>query len=130
MAPGTGLLRGIPVRQHIRAGIRVFVGRYVCYFALCRVIIAHTGVGWTGNILQLFARDNWDFVRDVVETYGPVAKLQLFLGVSVFLLSIAPALIQLPSSQTKWLHVYDPKALHSVFVKDQDHFDRGPVALA
>ena len=70
----------------------------LCCFTLCKSIIAHTGVGWTGNILQLFARDNWDFVRDVVETYGPVAKLQLFLGVSVFLLSIVPPLIQLPSS--------------------------------
>ena len=78
----------------------------------------------------MFARDNREFVKNVVETYGPVAKLQLFLGVGIFNSVHDVGTHVTPRFQTKLLHVYDPKALHSVFVKDQDHFDRGVVALA
>ncbi len=31
---------------------------------------------------QLFARDNKEFLTNYIETYGPVAKLHSFLGVS------------------------------------------------
>ena len=30
-------------------------------------------------------------------------------------------------AKTKLLHLYDPKALYSVFIKDQDIFERGEV---
>ena len=35
-----------------------------------------------GNVLQLFEHNNWNFVKDLVETYGPIARFQSFLGVS------------------------------------------------
>ncbi|KAI0779694.1 cytochrome P450 [Fomes fomentarius] len=61
---------------------------------------------YSGNILQIFSDAHWDFVRKITETYGPVARLHGFIGARV-------------------LHVYDTKALHSIFVKDQDSYWRG-----
>ncbi|KAH9940534.1 cytochrome P450 [Epithele typhae] len=61
---------------------------------------------WAGHMLQLFDHNNWDFVRDMVETYGPAAKFQSFLG-------------------KKLLQIADPKAMHSILVKDQDSYSRG-----
>ncbi|KAI1791311.1 cytochrome P450 [Ganoderma leucocontextum] len=65
-----------------------------------------SGSLFSGNLAQLFARDNKEFLTNYIDTYGPVAKFHGFLG-------------------ARWLHVYDPKALHSVHVKDQDNYDRG-----
>ncbi|KAI0359963.1 cytochrome P450 [Trametes cingulata] len=59
-----------------------------------------------GNILQLMEHDNHDFVKHLVETYGTVAKIHGVLG-------------------ERWLHVYDPKAIHSVLVKDADRYGKG-----
>ncbi|KAM5542773.1 hypothetical protein V8D89_003734 [Ganoderma adspersum] len=61
---------------------------------------------FSGNMAQLFARDNTAFLTNYLETYGPVAKLHGFFG-------------------ARWIHVYDPKALHSVHVKDQESYHRG-----
>ena len=33
-------------------------------------------------------------------------------------------------SQKAWLHVYDPKALYHIFIKDQEKFYKGKLALA
>ncbi|KAI0806598.1 cytochrome P450 [Fomes fomentarius] len=54
-----------------------------------------------GNIHQLVDRHSSDWTRNFVETYGPVSKLYGPFG-------------------REWLHLADPKALHSVAVKDQD----------
>ncbi|KAI0713837.1 cytochrome P450 [Earliella scabrosa] len=59
---------------------------------------------FTGNLMQLFAHDSWDFTKDLIDTYGPVSK-------------------------TKMLHVYDPKALHAIVVKDQDVYVRDDEGL-
>ncbi|KAI0671637.1 cytochrome P450 [Trametes maxima] len=59
-----------------------------------------------GNMVQMMDRDNWNFVRNLVATYGPVSKVRGLLGEKV-------------------LHIYDPKALHSVLVKDAEHYSRG-----
>ncbi|KAM5541912.1 hypothetical protein V8D89_004222 [Ganoderma adspersum] len=55
----------------------------------------------TGNTLKLFDHDAWGYTDDLIQTYGPVSKLHSILG-------------------ARWLHVYDPKALHAIFVKDQE----------
>ncbi|KAI0070120.1 cytochrome P450 [Panus rudis PR-1116 ss-1] len=54
-----------------------------------------------GNLAQIFGnRFAWDFHREIIYKYGPVAKIHALLG-------------------SKMLYVYDPKALHSIIVKDQ-----------
>ncbi|RDX41926.1 cytochrome P450 [Lentinus brumalis] len=69
------------------------------------------GSVWAGNVLQIFNYDSWDFLRNLCETYGPVARVHGFFG-------------------SKWLHLYDTKALHSVFVKDQESYYRGAQTIA
>ncbi|KAI0651713.1 cytochrome P450 [Trametes meyenii] len=59
-----------------------------------------------GSALELMHRNNWRFLSNIVSTYGPVAKLHGPFG-------------------AKFLHVYDPKVIHSVLVKDADVFTRG-----
>ena len=34
-----------------------------------------------GNVKQLFARDAWDFQKELVETYGPVTRIHGFFRV-------------------------------------------------
>ena len=34
-----------------------------------------------GNIYQLVEHNSWDFHKHLIDTYGPVAKIQSFLGV-------------------------------------------------
>ncbi|KAM5541911.1 hypothetical protein V8D89_004221 [Ganoderma adspersum] len=65
----------------------------------------------TGNLLKLLDHDAWAYTNDLIQTYGPISKLHSFLG-------------------ARWLHVYDPRALHAIFVKDQekDIFTRDPVS--
>ncbi|KAI1788591.1 cytochrome P450 [Ganoderma leucocontextum] len=60
----------------------------------------------SGNMFQIFNHNSWKFVDDLVQTYGPLSKCHGFFG-------------------TRMLHIYDPKAMHSVYVKDQDNYYRG-----
>ncbi|KAI0368653.1 cytochrome P450 [Pilatotrama ljubarskyi] len=60
----------------------------------------------TGNLAQLLEHDNHDFVNNLVNTYGTVAKIHGPFG-------------------TRWLHVYDPRAIHSVLVKDVNQYGKG-----
>ncbi|KAM5540048.1 hypothetical protein V8D89_006188 [Ganoderma adspersum] len=64
----------------------------------------------SGSMFQIFNHNSWQFVDDLVQTYGPLAKLQGFFG-------------------TRMLHIYDPKAMHSIYVKDQDNYYRGEKAV-
>ncbi|KAI0713903.1 cytochrome P450 [Earliella scabrosa] len=66
---------------------------------------------WAGDVLKLLSQQHWEFARELIETYGPVAKLHNFFGAKV-------------------LHVYDTKALHSIFVKDQDSYYRGHAQIS
>ncbi|KAI0775295.1 cytochrome P450 [Trametes elegans] len=59
-----------------------------------------------GNASELFNHDNWGFMRRLVDTYGAVVRVRFVLG-------------------KRWLYVYDPKALHSILVKDQELYSRG-----
>ncbi|PIL33302.1 cytochrome P450 [Ganoderma sinense ZZ0214-1] len=67
---------------------------------------------FAGNLLKLVDHDAWSYTDDLIQTYGPVAKLHSLLG-------------------ARWLHVYDPRALHAIFVKDQEKeiFTRDPLAV-
>ncbi|KAM5539718.1 hypothetical protein V8D89_006531 [Ganoderma adspersum] len=65
----------------------------------------------TGNVFQFFNHNSWKFVDDFIETYGPVAKCHGFYG-------------------SRMLHVYDPKAMHNIYLKDQDNYSRGEKAMS
>ena len=81
---------------------------------------------------QLFARDNTAFLTNYIETYGPVAKIHGFFGASCRLYSknYSPRPDRRRSAlQARFIHTYDPKALHSVHVKDQESYDRGPQTI-
>ncbi|KAI0657108.1 cytochrome P450 [Cubamyces menziesii] len=58
-----------------------------------------------GHIFEVFGKKGWQFTRDVSETYGPVSKLRAFLG--------GPMLL-----------VHDPKALHSLLIKDAEFYPK------
>ncbi|KAI0754390.1 cytochrome P450 [Daedaleopsis nitida] len=59
----------------------------------------------TGNLPQLVNRQGMPFYRDLIENYGPVVRLQGAHG-------------------RKLLYVYDPRAMHSIVVKDQYNYEQ------
>ncbi|KAI0737376.1 cytochrome P450 [Daedaleopsis nitida] len=63
-----------------------------------------------GSLPEITGQGHWAFVDHLRKTYGPVAKIHSYFG-------------------ARWLHVYDTKALHSIFVKDQDSYYRGEQAV-
>ncbi|KAI0754104.1 cytochrome P450 [Daedaleopsis nitida] len=64
-----------------------------------------------GNMSQITGQGHWEFIENVRATYGPIMKFYSYFGV-------------------RWLHVYDTKALHSMFIKDQDSYYRGEQSIA
>ncbi|KAI0635838.1 cytochrome P450 [Trametes polyzona] len=58
-----------------------------------------------GNMSEMFTRNNWAFMQKLRDTYGPVTKINGFLG-------------------SRWLHVWDVRALHSILVKDAELFHK------
>ncbi|KAM5540029.1 hypothetical protein V8D89_006169, partial [Ganoderma adspersum] len=60
----------------------------------------------SGNMFQIFNHNSWKYIEGIAETYGPLARFQGFFG-------------------TRVLHIYDPKAMHSIYVKDQENYYRG-----
>ncbi|KAL1716274.1 cytochrome P450 [Schizophyllum commune] len=61
----------------------------------------------TGNFYQLFHPNAWGFHEKLAEEYGPIVRTTGLLG-------------------EKQLYVADPKALHSIIVKDQDVYEEHP----
>ncbi|KAJ6587448.1 cytochrome P450, partial [Mycena vulgaris] len=61
----------------------------------------------TGNLTQYNDPDGWVFHKELEENYGQVVKLHGLLG-------------------ARQLHVFDPAALHSILVKDQDLYEEMP----
>jgi len=59
---------------------------------------------WKGNLFQFLNRDGAGFHDDISQNYGPVVKLHSLFGGTM-------------------LYVYDPKALHSIILKDHDLYD-------
>ncbi|EIW61057.1 cytochrome P450 [Trametes versicolor FP-101664 SS1] len=58
-----------------------------------------------GNIPDITHRQSWKRWKVMVDTYGTVSRLQGVLGMRV-------------------LHVADPKALHSILIKDSEHYPK------
>ncbi|KAJ7693049.1 cytochrome P450 [Mycena rosella] len=61
----------------------------------------------TGNLTQYYDPDGWTFQRELEENYGQVVKLHGLFG-------------------DRQLYVFDPVALHSILVKDQDLYEEMP----
>ncbi|KAI0073344.1 cytochrome P450 [Panus rudis PR-1116 ss-1] len=65
-----------------------------------------------GNVAQIFGnRFAWDFHRDIIYKYGPVSKIHGLLW------------------EPSMLYVFDPKALHSIVVRDQYIYEETPLFL-
>ncbi|PPQ88841.1 hypothetical protein CVT25_010440 [Psilocybe cyanescens] len=62
---------------------------------------------WTGVIRQLSSPDAWNFHKEISEKYGSVIKIKAMLG-------------------ENQLYIFDPKALHQIFTKDQHIFEETP----
>ncbi|KAH9949903.1 cytochrome P450 monooxygenase [Amylocystis lapponica] len=56
---------------------------------------------WKGNLNQFFGKQGWAFHRTVGEEYGPVVKMNGFMNQPT-------------------LYVFDPKAMQSIILKDQN----------
>ncbi|KAI0676047.1 cytochrome P450 [Trametes maxima] len=67
-----------------------------------------SGSFFTGNMLQLFHNDSWGYQKKLVDTYGRASKFRSFFG-------------------ARGLHLYDTKAIHSVWVKDHEYYSRGDI---
>ncbi|RPD79156.1 cytochrome P450 [Lentinus tigrinus ALCF2SS1-7] len=65
---------------------------------------------YSGNLKAFFARDCWDYRTEIARKYGRVSLFPGMLG-------------------RKWIHVYDPKALHSVLIKELDIYEEPVIAL-
>ncbi|GBE82529.1 Docosahexaenoic acid omega-hydroxylase CYP4F3 [Sparassis crispa] len=65
---------------------------------------------WTGNMVPFYQREGWDFQMEVAQNYGPVVNIHGFLWEPT-------------------LYVYDPKALHSIIIKDQSNYEESSLFL-
>ncbi|CCL98712.1 uncharacterized protein FIBRA_00716 [Fibroporia radiculosa] len=61
---------------------------------------------WTGNLQQFFGRHGYGFHEELAQNYGSVVKIHGSFG-------------------RRLLYVFDPKALHTMTVKDQATFEEG-----
>ncbi|KAF8202148.1 cytochrome P450 [Pholiota molesta] len=62
---------------------------------------------FTGVLDSFFNNHGWDYHKKLAETYGGVMKIKAAFGENE-------------------LYVFDPKALHHIFVKDQDIYEETP----
>ncbi|KAJ6549730.1 cytochrome P450 [Mycena capillaripes] len=65
----------------------------------------------TGNLAQFHDPDGWDFHKDIEENYGQVVKIRGVFG-------------------DRQLYVFDPAALYSILVKDQDLYEEPPTIIS
>ncbi|KAJ7924201.1 cytochrome P450 [Mycena leptocephala] len=65
----------------------------------------------TGNLAQFHDPDGWDFHKEIEENYGQVVKIQGLFG-------------------DRQLYVFDPAALYSILVKDQDLYEEPPTIIS
>lgn len=77
-----------------------------------------------GNMGQLFDYDNWDYMRRLLDTYGSVCRLHFFIGVGTIVAYPGRNAYTFLSQHGNCLLVNDPKAIHAIYVKDQDSFTR------
>ena len=75
---------------------------------------------------EMMGQAHWEWIEHARETYGPVMKFHSYFGVrQPFVQQYGGSLCLTSEMQVRWLHVYDTKALHSIFIKDQESFYRG-----
>ncbi|KAJ7501754.1 cytochrome P450 [Mycena galericulata] len=65
----------------------------------------------TGNLGQFHDPDGWDFHQEIEENYGQVVKIHGVFG-------------------GRQLYVFDPAALYSILVKDQDLYEEPPTIIS
>ncbi|KAH9857496.1 cytochrome P450 [Lenzites betulinus] len=66
---------------------------------------------FTGNMDEVFGPNRWEHTAAFAKEYGPLYKIYgLF--------------------QAKWLYTFDPRAMHSIFMKDQDVYDESDAIIA
>ncbi|KAI0373128.1 cytochrome P450 [Pilatotrama ljubarskyi] len=106
-----------PLQQLLGCALALYIGWRLLRAKLSKSILDNIsgpkpGSYVGGNILQLFDRHNaWRFERELVEQYGSLFTIYGFLS-------------------RKMLYTFDPRALHSIYVKDQDVFEESEVLLA
>ncbi|KAH9857460.1 cytochrome P450 [Lenzites betulinus] len=71
----------------------------------------HSDSFFTGNTKLLLSPERWAYEQALVQQYGRAFKVYGPLN-------------------ARWLYTYDPRALHSIFVKDQDVFEENDVLLS
>ncbi|KAG6916982.1 hypothetical protein DXG01_004411, partial [Tephrocybe rancida] len=79
-----------------------------------------------GNLGQLFNPKGLPFHQELVERFGGMVKVHGFFGVSDY----SPHSVYLGSEmsdQDEQLYVSDPRALHSIVIKEQDAFEETAV---
>ncbi|KAI0697071.1 cytochrome P450 [Cerioporus squamosus] len=64
-----------------------------------------------GNVHHLMNPRNEEWRKELVETYGPVSRLSGPFG-------------------STWLHIYDPKALYHIAIKDQDIWTKNTIGAS
>ena len=81
------------------------------------------------------ARDSWTYQREWAQRYGRAYTFHGLLKVCETSYRLGPpglitsTLLHAPF-QEKWLCTYDPRALHNIFIKDQDVFSESDVFIA
>ncbi|KAI0761495.1 cytochrome P450 [Trametes elegans] len=96
----------------------IIVGAFVFFYTIWRLVREHvvkspldnlpgppSSSVLQGHIADLFDRRGWQFVQKLSENFGPVCRLRAILGARMLL-------------------VYDPKALHSILIKDADAYPK------
>ncbi|KAI0717428.1 cytochrome P450 [Cerioporus squamosus] len=69
-----------------------------------------SGSWFSGHLKQYLSRHCWDFREELVRKYPRVSVLHGLFG-------------------SKWVHVWDPKAFHAMFIKEQEIYEEPVEAL-
>ena len=78
-----------------------------------------------GNLPQLTTRQSWRLWAQYADSYGPAFLVRSLLSVRI--VNLPPCIRDANSGnvQRRVLVLHDPKALHTVMVKDQDVWRKG-----
>ncbi|KAF9479975.1 cytochrome P450 [Pholiota conissans] len=66
---------------------------------------------WTGSFSELFNLDGWAYHQEMTRKYGGAFRVKALLG-------------------ENQLFIFDPKAMHYIFVKDQNAYEENPYIIA
>ena len=77
----------------------------------------------SGHVSYFAKRDGHKWWMHIAETYGSVARLQAFFGVSEQVIRSYASMLT-GQLQKPLLYTYDPKAMHTVLVKNVETFPK------